>query len=110
MDKERKPTVFESRVYDLVSQIPRGKISTYRDIARVLCIASPRAVGQALRRNPYAPQVPCHRVVCANGKIGGFFGETAGKLVEQKIRMLSEEGVILHADRIDLDQCLHDWR
>jgi methylated-DNA-[protein]-cysteine S-methyltransferase len=109
MVKERKPTVFENRVYEVVSQIPRGKISTYRDIARVLSIASPRAICQALRRNPYAPQVPCHRVVCADGRIGGFYGETAGSLIEQKMRMLREEGVILHEDRIDLEKCLHDW-
>jgi methylated-DNA-[protein]-cysteine S-methyltransferase len=109
MDKERKPTVFESRVYEAVSQIPSGKISTYRDIARVLSIASPRAVGQALRRNPFAPQVPCHRVVCADGKIGGFFGESAGALIEAKKRMLREEGVIFHEDRVDLQRCLHSW-
>ena len=110
MVKERKPTVFESRVYEVVSQIPRGQISTYRDVARVLSIASPRAVGQALRRNPYAPQVPCHRVVCADGSIGGFYGEDAGALIEEKIRMLCEEGVIFHAGRIDLERCHHDWR
>jgi methylated-DNA-[protein]-cysteine S-methyltransferase len=109
MVKERKPTIFENRVYEVVSQIPRGKVSTYIDIARVLAIASPRAVGQALRRNPYAPQVPCHRVVCADGRIGGFYGESAGPLIEEKMRMLSEEGVIIQACRVDLRQCRHAW-
>lgn len=64
-------TSFETRVYDLCSQIPRGQVSTYGDMAKSLG-SSPRAVGQALRRNPFAPEVPCHRVVAADRKIGGF--------------------------------------
>lgn len=57
--------------------------------------SSPRAVGQALRRNPFAPVVPCHRVVAADRYIGGFCGTwgTDEAQVQRKRRMLEEEGV-----------------
>src|SRR3989338_7209957 len=68
---------FNERVYSLCKLIPKGKVSTYGEISRVLG-SSPRAVGQALRCNPFAPIVPCHRVVKSNGALGGFMGETVG--------------------------------
>lgn len=85
-------TVFAEKVYSLCSQIPRGKVSTYGRIALTIN-SSPRAVGQALRCNPFAPKVPCHRVVSSEGKIGGFMGMTAGKEIERKIGLLEKEGV-----------------
>jgi O-6-methylguanine DNA methyltransferase len=56
----------QKRVYDLLRQIPVGKISTYAALSKALN-SSPRAVGGALRRNPYAPEVPCHRIICTDG-------------------------------------------
>jgi methylated-DNA-[protein]-cysteine S-methyltransferase len=71
----RAPTPYERRVYALCSAIPKGRVATYGDMARALTPPSAaRAVGQAMRRNPYAPEVPCHRVVAAAGTIGGFSG------------------------------------
>lgn len=64
--KDVKVTEFQSRVYELLSQIPEGKVSTYAAMSRALD-SSPRAVGGACRRNPFAPQVPCHRVIQADG-------------------------------------------
>jgi O-6-methylguanine DNA methyltransferase len=72
LNKMKKPTDFENRVYNAVKKIPRGKVETYGWVAKK--IGSPRAaraVGQALRKNPFAPVVPCHRVVAKNG-IGGY--------------------------------------
>lgn len=88
------PSSFAKKVYELCSQIPRGKVTTYREIARALN-NSPRAVGQALRRNPYAPQVPCHRVVRSDGTLGGFFGHLEGEFLQRKIDLLKEEGVLI---------------
>lgn len=59
-------TDYQARVYDLLKQIPSGKVSTYAALSQALG-SSPRAVGGALRRNPYAPEVPCHRVISADG-------------------------------------------
>ncbi len=93
-------TPFQQRVYDAVLLIPQGKVSTYRDVAAFLGCGSPRAVGQALRVNPFAPKVPCHRVIAANLKLGGFQGERDGAAIERKRRMLAREGVHFEAGRL----------
>ncbi|TVY31647.1 Methylated-DNA--protein-cysteine methyltransferase [Lachnellula subtilissima] len=67
-------TEYQERVYALLLQIPSGKVSSYASLSTALA-SSPRAVGGALRRNPFAPDVPCHRIICADGAIGGFKGE-----------------------------------
>ncbi len=54
------------RVYALLCQIPSGRVSSYAALSRALS-SSARAVGGALRRNPFAPDVPCHRIICADG-------------------------------------------
>ena len=67
-------TLFRSKVLALCAQVPPGQVTTYKAIATALGSA-PRAVGGALKRNPYAPlPVPCHRVVAASLGIGGFAG------------------------------------
>ncbi|KAA1478650.1 DNA binding methylated-DNA--cysteine S-methyltransferase [Dentipellis sp. KUC8613] len=65
-------------VYDLVRRIPAGKVSTYKDVCAALGTGSARSVGGALRNNPFAPFVPCHRVVAADMGVGGFRGEWKG--------------------------------
>jgi len=50
-------------------------------------------VGTALRKNPYAPEVPCHRVVRSDGAIGGFMGETIGTKIQKKIALLANENI-----------------
>lgn len=87
------PTPFARRVYALIQTIPRGRVASYGEVARALGIGSPRAVGQALRRNPDAPRVPCHRVIAADGRIGGFQGHPAGPALRLKRKRLAAEGV-----------------
>jgi len=76
-----------------MATIPRGKVTTYRLIAKKLDTNAYRAVGNACRHNPYAPRVPCHRVVKSDGTIGGFAGKTSGKTVQRKAKLLKKEGV-----------------
>ena len=81
---------FHRRVYEVARTIPPGKTLAYGDVAaRAGAAGAARAVGQALGRNPFPIIVPCHRVVAAGGKIGGFsaHGGTATKR-----RMLAIEG------------------
>ncbi|XXG97362.1 hypothetical protein Hte_003661 [Hypoxylon texense] len=89
-------TVFEKKVWTLLCQIPRGSVSTYA-LLSVHLGSSPRAVGNALRRNPFAPQVPCHRVVATGGALGGFKGRWPrggeGVTLDEKRRLLRGEGV-----------------
>jgi len=74
-------------------QIPPGRVTTYGILADFLDIRSPRAVGQALRANPYAPVVPCHRVVRQDGSLGGYFGESTVLAFRKKKQLLEAEGV-----------------
>ena len=89
----RSPTAFEQRVYAALRTVPSGRVTTYAALARALGIRSPRAVGGALRRNPFAPEVPCHRVIRSDGAIGGFRGRTGGAAVREKRARLAAEGV-----------------
>src|SRR4051794_5024969 len=65
---------FNQKVWALTSRIPKGMVVTYADIAKALGSKGYRAVGNAMNRNPYAPAVPCHRVVGSNGSLTGFAG------------------------------------
>ena len=81
------------KVYEVTSRIPRGKVATYGWVARQIGCKSAQAVGGALRVNPFAPKVPCHRVVASDGSLHGFAGHTSGPLLMKKHRLLREEGV-----------------
>ena len=87
------PTAFELKVYSAVSKIPRGFASTYSAIAAACGSGSARAVGRALRKNPFAPEVPCHRVVRSDGSLGGFFGKSSQEAIAKKRQILAGEGV-----------------
>lgn len=83
-------TPFQGEVYALARAIPPGQTRTYGEIARELGdVGLSRAVGQALGHNPFAPIVPCHRVLAAGNKPGGF---SAGGGAITKLRMLAIEG------------------
>ena len=89
---------FNQKVWALCARIPAGKVCTYGDIARELgAPGAARAVGNALNKNPYSPQVPCHRVVGSTGALTGF----AGGLPKKKT-MLQKEGVAVKDDRVSL--------
>lgn len=84
---------FHRRVYEVTRAIPPGAVLTYGEVARrVGEPGAARAVGQALGRNPFAPVIPCHRVLAAGGRSGGFSAQ-GGALT--KLRMLEIEGARL---------------
>jgi methylated-DNA-[protein]-cysteine S-methyltransferase len=88
LDMEGVPP-FARRVYEVARTIPPGGTMTYGDVAQRLgARGASRAVGQALGRNPFALVVPCHRVLAAGGKAGGF---SANGGVVTKLRLLSIE-------------------
>ena len=84
-------TAFQRKVYLELLEVPRGETVTYGELARRIGCRSAQAVGQALRRNPFAPDVPCHRVVASDGSIGGFYGQRQGGMIEKKIALLQAE-------------------
>ena len=86
---------FEARVYELVRGIAPGETLTYGEVAaRIGEPGAARAVGRALGRNPFAPVVPCHRVLAAGGRSGGFSADGG---VATKLRMLQIEGARIGA-------------
>ena len=92
---------FNQRVWNACKRIPKGKVSTYKEIAKALNTKAHRAVGNALNKNPYAPIVPCHRVINSDGRIGGFASGT-----KKKIQMLRKEGIEIKDNRIDIKKYL----
>ncbi len=85
----------ESRVVSILLSIPKGKVISYSKLAQLLG-TSPRAVGRILSSNKVKEKIPCHRVVMKDGRIGGYrWG------VEEKIRILEKEGVVIRNGRID---------
>jgi len=89
-------TSFQKKVYTVVRQIPRGRVMTYAQVAQKLkSPGAARAVGTALKKNPFTIIVPCHRVVRSDGCIGEY---ALGK--DLKTRLLELEGAILNNDKI----------
>ena len=84
-------TPFQRRVYLELLNVPAGETITYGELARRIGCRSAQAVGQALKRNPFAPVVPCHRVVAADGSIGGYFGKRDGEQIERKRALIEAE-------------------
>jgi methylated-DNA-[protein]-cysteine S-methyltransferase len=93
-------TPFATKVYTALRRVPAGKVITYAALGRRIGCHSPRAIGQALRANPFAPEVPCHRVIAADLTPGGFQGESSGAAPSKKLRLLRSEGVIFKKGRL----------
>lgn len=113
---------FYEKIYSKLRQVPKGKVTTYKELAKAVNSKAYRAVGTAMNKNPYGYPisseavrnrhsdirgdskrnresflVPCHRVINSDGKIGGF---ASGK--KKKIEMLKKEGVEIKNRRVDL--------
>lgn len=84
-------TEFQRRVYLALLDVPRGTTISYQQLGDRIGCRSAQAIGQALRRNPFAPEVPCHRVIRSDGTLGGFHGEREGEMIEKKRKLLEEE-------------------
>ena len=99
---------FYDKVYDVVKQIPKGKVMTYGQVA-IVC-GSPmasRAVGFALHANPQPGIIPCHRIVNRHGYLSGRF--SFGGIETQKA-LLEEENVFVNEEYlVDLDKYLYQW-
>jgi len=82
-------TSFQLECYEALKKVPPGKVISYGGLAEMIGRPNAhRAVGSAMNKNPYAPKVPCHRVVKSNGELGGFADD-----ISIKIKRLQKEGV-----------------
>lgn len=86
---------FSEKCYQLLCEVPQGKVTTYKLMAEALGTKAYRAVGNAMYRNPNAPKVPCHRVVANNGHLNGYaFG------LDNKKKLLKSEGISFNGDKV----------
>ena len=88
-----KGTKFQLKVWNFLKKIPKGKVKTYSEVAKA--IRKPlavRAVANAIAKNPYPIQIPCHRVIRSDGSLGGYSGEGG---VKKKKNLLKKEGIIV---------------
>ena len=107
---------FNEKCYSILKRVPKGKVTTYKSLAQAMKSKAYRAVGNAMNKNPYSYSawgraggslpadkldrlVPCHRVVKANGEIGGFASGT-----KNKIKILRNEGVGINEGKVDLNK------
>jgi len=100
-------TPFQHRVWEALTLIPKGQVTTYGTIAEYLDTKAVRAVGTAVGKNPYAPKVPCHRVVPADGRLGNYSGEGS---VKRKQVLLESEGIQVKEGKIvDFERVFYDF-
>lgn len=96
-------TKFQKRVYELCKKVPKGRVTTYKAIAKKMGTKAYRAVGTALNKNPFGilncsgkNMVPCHRVAASNGKLHGF-----AHGLKKRAELLREEGIKIKNNKID---------
>jgi methylated-DNA-[protein]-cysteine S-methyltransferase len=80
-------------LWQLLLSIPKGKVSTYKAVAKKLKLKNPRHAGYMLKQNEDAPEIPCHRIIQSSGMIGGYSGEIKGTKISRKLKLLKSEGV-----------------
>lgn len=87
---------FKDKCYELLKRIPKGKVVTYKEIARALNTNACRQAGRAMKENNNK-NISCYKVIKSNGEIGGF---NRGK--KEKIKLLKKDGIIIKKGKVDL--------
>ena len=114
--KLAKLSAYQKAILRILSKVPKGKVTTYGDLAKELSKRNPkwspnasRAVGTTMRNNPCGPQIPCHRVIRSDGSVGNFRGGAKGA-VREKIGMLRDEGISVLNGKINLKEYRHKFK
>ena len=93
---------FNEKCYELLRTVPKGKITTYSSLAHALGCRAYRAVGNAMNKNPHdTKEVPCHRVVKSDGRLGGY-----AFAPEIKVKKLEDEGIKIQK----IGSTIEDWK
>ena len=88
-----KGTKFQIKVWEYLKTIKKGSVLTYSDVAKgIKKPRAVRAVANAIGKNPYAPKIPCHRVIRSDGSLGGYSGKGG---IKTKKKLLKSEGILL---------------
>jgi len=100
--------MFQDKVLELVKKIPKGRVSTYKEIGKALRRKGQiyRAIGRALHDNKFPVVIPCHRVVSSSGELGGY-----SRGVKKKIALLKKEKVFVnHGKIVDFEKKLYRFK
>ncbi len=93
LNKDYKGTKFQKKVWKYLKNIKKGSLKTYKQVAiGINHPKSARAVANAVGKNPFAPHIPCHRVIRSDGRLGGYSGKGG---IKTKKKLLKREGIIL---------------
>ena len=88
-----KGTKFQLKVWSYLKKIPKGRVKTYSQVAKAIGKQfAVRAVGNAIGKNPFPPNIPCHRVIRSDGSLGGYSGKGG---IKTKKMLLNKEGINL---------------
>ena len=91
MTYDKSGTKFQIKVWNYLKKIPKGKVKTYKEVAKAIGMPkAARAVANACGKNPFAPKIPCHRVIRSDGGLGGYSGRGG---IKTKLRLLRSEKV-----------------
>ena len=93
------------KVYSLLKRIPKGKVTTYGELAKVSKL-HPRSIGTLMRKNSDPVNIPCYKVVRSDGSIGGYSAKGGTKT---KIKLLKKDGVTVENGKINLRSHLHKF-
>jgi deoxyribonuclease V len=108
--KKSEQKQMKKEVYNSVSRIPRGKVSTYKEIAKAVGLPkNSRWVGFLMKNNKDPENVPCYKIVKSDGSLGGYFG-SGKKGLKKKIELLEKDGIRLVNGKIDLKNYLYGIR
>lgn len=114
--KLEKLSNYQQSVLRILAEVPKGKVTTYGDLAKELSKRNPkwsplasRAVGTTMKNNPCGPQIPCHRVIKSDGTVGNFRGGADGA-VNEKIALLRDEGITVTNRKIYLKEYRHKFK
>lgn len=101
---------FNEQCYELLRQVPCGKVTTYKLIAEALGTKAYRAVGRAMATNPNPIILPCHRVIKSDGTLGNYTTDEAQDGTLKKQQLLEEEGIIIKEGKVQkLESVLYDF-
>lgn len=92
-----------SKVYSLLKRIPKGKVTTYGELAKAAGL-HPRTVGMLMRKNKDPVNIPCYKVVRSDGYVGGY---SSG--IRKKIKLLTRNGIKIENGKINLEKHLHKF-
>jgi methylated-DNA-[protein]-cysteine S-methyltransferase len=98
---------FAEKVYAALKKVPKGKVTTYKELAKAVRSKAYRAVGAAMRTNEDPARIHCYKVVCSDGSIGEY-SAPGGKA--RKAALLKADGIAVKDGKIDLQRCLYRFR